>query len=489
VPTLTVLYHSDPAREGARATLRDLNVGGTCRFGREEPDFFDDRGRGHTLDSAYVSRTPVVLTRTGQTSFTLDVPAGIQLRVEGARVVGRVSLDAEAVRRGVVLEYGRAVVLLLHLRLERDLEHEPRDDLGMIGRSEAIEDVRSTVRRVAPGQASVLIRGETGTGKELVASAVHRLSGRSPWVPVNAAAFEGKDNARAQLFGAVAGSHSLATAYTPGFFDAARGGTLFLDEIGMLDRAVQGTLYRALDTKTSTPFGGVVAHPLDVRCVSATDADLEAAIASGAFPRALYERVAHVEIHVPALRQRREDILALFWHFLANARRDPGDERLLRRKCGPDDEAWLDGRVAAQLVRAPWHGNVRQLQNFVTRLTQPGDTTARLELSMPAIAALVPPTSRSTDILEEYARHDYSVERLAEALQLPTTTARDRVTKEMKRRGITPVTELEPAQLRALGDACQWSSQALEAIVMSSRRAIRLHLTRCRMRDVELVDD
>jgi transcriptional regulator with AAA-type ATPase domain len=207
------------------------------------------------------------------------------------------------------------------------------------------------VERVAVGPASVLIQGETGTGKELIARALHRLSTRSdkPWVDINCAALP-EHLIESELFGHEKGAFSGADSLKIGLFELANGGTLFLDEIGELDLRVQGKLLRVLDDAPYYRLGGTKKVPVDVRVIAATNRDLRAAADLGRFRSDLYFRLSQVQLFVPALRERLEDIEEIANQVLA--------------KCRPGTQLSPE---ALQILRSySWPGNIRELKNVLT---------------------------------------------------------------------------------------------------------------------------
>jgi DNA-binding NtrC family response regulator len=231
---------------------------------------------------------------------------------------------------------------------------EQSDFRHIVGISRGMEQVFAAVRKVADTEATVLITGESGTGKELVARAIHLQSGRrtAPFMAINCAAIP-SDLLESELFGHVRGAFSGAVRDKPGRFQAAAGGTLFLDEVGELPLELQPKLLRALQEREVTPVGGTTPQKLDVRVVAATNADLDQAIASGAFREDLYYRLAVLPIHLPALRERRDDIPLLVRHFAA--------------KHGGDQVTFTPEAMDV-LTAYPWPGNVRELENMVERL-------------------------------------------------------------------------------------------------------------------------
>lgn len=221
----------------------------------------------------------------------------------------------------------------------------------LIGVGEAMRSVQKTIGLVADGDSTVLITGETGTGKELVARALHDFGGRAkkPFVAVNCAAIP-TELLESTLFGHVRGAFTGAVADRRGSFREAAGGTLFLDEIGDMDLAMQAKILRVLEDRVVVPVGGR-AEPIDVRVVAATHRDLARRAASGDFRADLYYRLAVVPIQLPPLHERLADIIPLAEHFLARA---PKARR-------------LTAAAAARLMAHPWPGNVRELRNAIER--------------------------------------------------------------------------------------------------------------------------
>ncbi len=229
---------------------------------------------------------------------------------------------------------------------------------GMIGRSPRFHGMLAEIRRAGPLDAPVLILGETGSGKELVARSVHRLSRRAaaPWVAVNCAAVP-EPLLEAELFGYEKGAFTGAAAAKPGLLELAHGGSLLLDEVGDLPAGAQGKLLRALEERTCRRVGGLEGRPADVRVVAATHRDLVREMRTGGFREDLYYRLSALEIRVPPLRERPEDVPLLAVAFL---------ERLKSRGDAGAAEAFSEEALDA-LGQRPWPGNVRQLQNVVQR--------------------------------------------------------------------------------------------------------------------------
>ena len=225
----------------------------------------------------------------------------------------------------------------------------------LIGSSAAMRDVQKAIGLLADSDATVLLLGETGTGKEVVAGAIHRHGkrGKAPFVPVNCAAIPA-DLLESLLFGHVRGAFTGAVADRTGSFREAQGGTLFLDEIGDLDLTMQSKLLRALQERVITPVGGRPV-PIDVRVIAATHRDLVQAVREGRFREDLHYRLGVVPLNLPPLRERLADIIPLAEYFLALSSRDGGLKR-------------LSADAATRLLAHTWPGNVRELLNAMKRV-------------------------------------------------------------------------------------------------------------------------
>ena len=256
----------------------------------------------------------------------------------------------------------------------------------MIGKSRAMMRVFETIDKVAPTDVTVLIRGESGTGKELVARAIHFRSPRArrPFIAVNCAAFS-RELVESELFGHEKGAFTGAVARREGKFEAADGGTLFLDEIGDMALETQAKLLRVLQEKQFERIGGNQPFNVDVRIIAATNQDLEAMIAQGKFREDLYYRLKVVEIRVPAVRERREDVPLMVQHFIAEA---------CQRFSTPEKQ--LTAEAMRACVEAPWKGNARSLKAAIEQAVilspgveiTPADlfTSSELESDHPASA-------------------------------------------------------------------------------------------------------
>ncbi len=238
------------------------------------------------------------------------------------------------------------------------LRSEVESRYEIVGNSYPVRQVLERVERVAPTDARVLITGDNGTGKELVARAIHRLSPRAeaPFVEVNCAAIP-SELIESALFGHIKGSFTGAVADRAGKFEQADGGTLFLDEIGDMSLAAQAKVLRALEQGVVTRVGGAQAIGVDVRVVAATNKDLQGEISEGRFREDLFYRLNVVPIHVPPLRERREDIPMLVQHF--------ADAMARSARVGAKS---FTQEAVDRLSSLEWPGNVRELRNTVERL-------------------------------------------------------------------------------------------------------------------------
>jgi two-component system NtrC family response regulator len=332
-----------------------------------------------------------------------------------------------------------------HMRLARE-NRDLRKQIGhlqetrLIGDSPAMRKVTDLVEQVGPSEANVLILGESGTGKELVAQLLHEHSLRKdgPLVKVNCAALP-ETLLESELFGYVRGAFTGATQDKPGRFQLAAGGTLFLDEIGELPMTLQAKILRALQERVVEPLGSVTPVSVDVRFIAATNRDLPAMISSGQFREDLYYRLNVLEIRIPPLRERAQDIPLLVDYLLAKlCRKNNRPVRSVSRE-------FLDA-----LTRHEWRGNVRELENVLERslILCRGDTLDERDLpehllspGSPASASPrparpdAPPPENPLEAAERRAleetlrRHAGHRERTAEALGISRRTLQYRLKK------------------------------------------------------------
>ena len=240
--------------------------------------------------------------------------------------------------------------------LRREVSTHSADVEGVVGQSDMMLKVCDRLKRIAPSPATVLLTGESGTGKEVAARAVHRMSGRTgPFVPVNCAAIAA-ELIESELFGHVKGAYTGAQQSREGLFYYARGGTLFLDEISEMPAPAQAKLLRALEERRIRPVGSEQEIPVDVRVIAASNRDLKAEVAAQRFRQDLYYRLQVLEVTLPPLRERPEDIPLLVEHFMTQLTPNLGVPPLK-----------LDPRTLAKMSDYDWPGNVRELRNLVER--------------------------------------------------------------------------------------------------------------------------
>jgi DNA-binding NtrC family response regulator len=300
--------------------------------------------------------------------FDLDRAAAVVSRaLEASKPRGRIPIAAEA-------------------------QHEAAGTL--IGSSPAMQDLFKRIALVAPAEVPVLITGESGTGKELVARAIHRHSRRSggPFLPICLAALS-PNLVESELFGHLRGAFTGAGQDRKGLLELANGGTVLLDEIGDVPLPLQVKLLRALEHREVTPVGDGRPRATDLRVVAATNRPLDELMATGQFREDLFFRLSVFQIHVPPLRERRDDIPALAEHFLRLSRPgDPGDPRL-------SDE------VLRELRSRPWTGNVRELRNVIEHAAIVArGRPLRVEHLPPPANSSSAPASAAVDLRDQVAR-------------------------------------------------------------------------------------
>ena len=252
------------------------------------------------------------------------------------------------------LDHQRLRTEYRYLRSERD---EQFDHYGIIGRSRVMQEIIKRAERVAETKSTVLISGETGTGKELIARAIHHRSAQRdmPLIKVNCAAIP-EALLESELFGHVRGAFTGATTTKKGKFALADGGSIFLDEIGTLTPPLQSKLLRVLQEREFEPLGAERTERVDVRVIAATNRDLRQMVSDGTFQEDLFYRLNVIPIELPSLRDRREDIPALIEHFVKKHAQRTG--RKIER---------IEDEVLADLQRYDWPGNVRELENTIER--------------------------------------------------------------------------------------------------------------------------
>ena len=381
---VTIVHHPELARVGEDLVVPEA---GEVRLSRLEGLFLPpEGGEARALDDPFVSRRAVILQRTleGLELRSADgAPASVGTTTLGPEPE---TLDDTRLERGVLLELGGRVLLGLELRAQaprRRVAH------GVVGRSTAAEALVASIERAATSEARapILIVGPTGTGKELVARALHALGPRAhaPRVAVNVAAIP-PSTAAAALFGHVAGAYTGASRASPGYFGQAHGGVLFLDEIGELASEIQPMLLRALESGEVQPVGATTPRPVDVQVIAATDADLPTRVAAGTFRAPLYHRLTARTIVVPPLAARGFDAALLLAHALVH---EGAPEALTDATLTA--EPALTPTLVRAVLDAPWPGNVRELWAYARGLIEQARAQQALALPGPQAAATTPP--------------------------------------------------------------------------------------------------
>jgi len=459
LPGLTILAHPDPGRVGERVALQGVASGRSDALSRGEPGFAPPGGtRVRPLADPYLSRQPLVV-EPGRAAGSLRLLRGacpITVDLDGAPLAAEREVDAEALARGVVLMLAERVVLLLHRFDPLAATHLP--DYGLVGESPALVDLRHEIRRVAALSVPVFLSGESGTGKELVARAIHEAGPRKagPYLAVNLGAIP-PGLAAAELFGAVKGAFTGAERTRPGYFGRAQGGTLFLDEIGEASPELQALLLRAFESGEVQPVGGEEPRRADVRLIAATDADLRAAVARERFRAPLFYRLSGYQLELPPLRERRDDIGRLFFHFLRGQLEEIGAQGRLAPAAG-DAAPWLPASLVARLAGQDWPGNVRQLRATARRLAVVGH-----ELPQVPAAAI------------ERVLRECSEPRAGAAAAAPAETPAETPAEAPPRRaarGYRPIKEVSDEELVAMLRANRWRLQPTAARLRISRTAL-----------------
>jgi len=480
IPALTLLYHQDITRVGERVLLTDLLSRVSVFVSRLEPRFGrPGKGNLRPLEDTYISRKGLVLSKHGD-GLLLD-PGAVPIHIGDKRIRQPVLFHPHQLEAGIVLNLAARVLLLLHYYTARPYA-EPRR-FEMIGDSAAMERVRGHIAQLSQVGVPVLITGESGCGKELVAQALHDHCSRArsgKLVCLNMGGLS-PELAAAELFGVQKGAYTGADRSRIGHFRNAHGGTLFLDEIGEAPIQVQTMLLRTLETGQVMPVGGGAPIDVDVRLIAATDANLDQMAQDGSFRLPLIYRLQGYRIHLPPLRERRDDIPRLFLHFLRRELMGMGKSDILRKPLIPIG-------LMTTLMNYDWPGNIRQLHNVTSQICIANRDGERLHLD-PVLAAQLQSPDQSPTLVsarkkrrrtlteisdEELARtlsqHDYELKAAAEALGISRPSIykliRDRegfrLLEDIPDQEITSAYEVSGGSLSATARDLGVSSSALE---------------------------
>jgi two-component system, NtrC family, nitrogen regulation response regulator GlnG len=492
---LTIVWHPDLERIGQSAVLPDSE----SQISRALPLFGDrtETASGAPLADVYLSsREPSVTIR--QVRDRIEVipgPASAHVKIGGARLSEPLMLSRTDVDRGVIITLARRVVLCLHLA--RPVRIKTRSSHGLVGVSDGLDDVRRDIDRVADLDVALLIRGETGTGKGLVAASVVSASPRAgrPFLSLNMGAIV-PSTAGSELFGHERGSFTGATASKAGLFVAADSGTLFLDEVGLMPPDVQPMLLHVLETKEVRPLGAARGRKIDVRFIAATDTNIEQAIRRGTFSEALLQRLARYQIFLPPLRHRREDFGVLLLHLLRVALQRTGEPDRL----AGDGERWLAPSTVAALASYDWPGNIRELENVAGQIVvaSRGEPTAVLPNAVKAIVStprtgLAEPTPAPSttamagrsgisdaEVARALARSNGSASAAAKILGVSRTTY-----YELRKRNphLRSITEIPDEELRRCRDECGGDVTRMAARLQVPIKALKDRLAHLSRRD------
>jgi len=472
--TATLLSHADISRIGDRVLLGEFPSPRPSLLSRLQPYFVSPRsaqgaGAGAPLGDRHLSREPLRIEKKGPGIALYQDHNPHPLLLDGRPIEGSAEIDREGLERGVVLEIGDRVALLLHL-IGKPFESKAGHDL--IGASDAIERLRERISQAGPTPWPVLVRGETGSGKDLVAQAIHRASRRAgPYLAVNMAALPA-GLAAAELFGARRGAFTNATADRPGLLAAADGGTLFLDEIGEASEELQTLLLRCLETGEILPIGSAKTLRIDVRWIAATDAKLEEAVEMGRFRSALLHRLAGLVLEVPPLRRRRDDIPRLLMFFICQELEGLG-------KAPPPvaELPFFSPELARRVTLYAWPGNVRELRNFARNCIiewQGGPLEAKFPPSTTSVtdpeqllATRKPNEVEREEVLQALQENNFEIKAAAATLGVSRTSLYALLEKFGLKKGAGQLAEQEIAQ--ALIEAAGNEEAAAKVLGVSAR--------------------
>lgn len=474
---VTIAWHPDRTRIGAQfvgAGLIELN--------RYAPLFMHPGHDGLALGHGGISRQPLRLARDADDNVAMTLPASpMVVEVNGSVVTDAVVFDADEIAAGQVLTLGRAVVLVLHW-----MHRLPQANAvpGLVGVGSAAIGVREQIRMVAHASLPVLLVGETGTGKEIAARAIHALGPRAaaPLVAVNMAALS-EAQAALQLFGSAAGVDVGAETQYEGVFAQAHAATLFLDEIGNAPPGVQPMLLRVLEGGEYRPVGATHDRRSSARLVAATDQELDGVV----FNQALLHRLEGFVIRMPPLRARREDIGVLIVHLLDQYNTGPAGAQID-----------LPAALVAALAAHDWPGNVRQLAHALqraalmlgeglaptleqlVRTARPAQQPASQATGEPASAPVgksvwtagrVKPAALSdSDVLGAMAAHAWNIQAAAQALGISRPSLYKLLEDHPVIRRAETIPEMDIARAMA---TCAGDVESCAALLQTPAEALR----------------
>ena len=479
-----VLAHPDPSRVGDFAPLFD-EAPGAVSLSRLAPFFRSPDGRrSRPLENHRITRTPLEIERCHE-GLCLRAAPSVPVEINGQTLQGERLLSEEELGAGVVILYGK--YLALWIGWFDPFVSAPNVPY-LIGESTAMHELRVQIQRLSAHEDPVLIRGETGVGKELVAAAIHALGKRllSTYVAVNLSGIPAA-MAASELFGHKKGAFTGAVEERKGYFAQAQGGTLFLDEIGEVSAEVQVLLLRAIQHGVIQPLGGRT-QQVDVRLIAATDSDLESAVGRREFREPLLRRFPF-SVWVPPLRERREDVGMLFFHFLRERLTAMGEGFRLE----PDASPWVPASYVARLANYGWPGNVRELANVALNfaLENRGENRGRVTDNL---LRLVPSSSKPSvanqpsspvearkwrkaaelsdaELLAAMKKEEFVWERAAKTVGISKGYLYERLSKVLPK-----ASDLSSKDIQAALEACQGDVRAAAALLCVSLRGLRLRM-------------
>ena len=486
IPAITILWHPDTGRIGETAILLDQRT----EVSRVQPLFKARGTKGaveRPLSDPYLSAKVAGLAIVSNGgALEISALSDAKVKINGVDLQTKVALSKSDLERGAVVVLGRRIVLCIHL--VRSHRSPSKTGHGLVGSSDVMDEIRREIDRVADLDVPVLLRGETGTGKGMVAAALVAGSARAgrPFLTLNMGATLAS-TAASHLFGHERGAFTGAATSAQGLFAAADKGTLFLDEVGLAAPDIQKMLLLAVEKGEVLPLGATRVRKIDVRLIAATDADLEAAITAGTFSPALFQRLARYQITVPPLRNRREDFGRLLVHFIRRAFEKYGEPD--RLAIPSDATPWLSAVHVAALAAYRWPGNIRELENIAGQIVlfSRGQETAtlppsvRLLLASPALEmSNHPPRSRADNdpsdeqVAAAISRHG-SVNQAAAAFRMSRTKFYELRVRNPLLRSINAITDSEIIECR---EKCGGDVAKMAEALRVSRKAVKDRLAR-----------
>lgn len=498
---LSIQCHPDLRRIGHVARLFDPEQVGDVALSRAEPLFRDSQDlHPQALDTTRASRIPVRISVRADATLHVAVAEGSDVRIDDRVVTDNWHCPLQQLEQGISLQLGKYLSFELGWFQSPTSDQRPdHTEHQLLGQSTRMRQLREEIGRVSDLDVAVLLRGETGVGKELVASALHQGSPRrgGNYVCVNMAAISATLPA-SELFGHVKGAFTGASNEREGYFAAADRGTLFLDEIGETAAEVQTALLRVMETGVIQPLGGQP-QTVSVRLVAATDSDLDAAVSSGKFSHALLRRFGY-EIRVPALREHRQDIPELFARFLTQELEALGE--LHRFEATEQDrQPFLTAALVQRLIQHDWPGNVRELRAAARRyaIYNRGRKHVQLDDLLRAIMEVAEvvegsssegPTTLATpapavkrqrvtwtdnEIADALARCDYEIDRTARVLEVSRSWLHVRIENMTS---VRKAKDLTAEEIDAASGEQTFDLSATARMLKVSAKGLQLQMTR-----------